>query len=83
MMSNSTLPLGFLHSNIALAVELFLVGSAGGCDEVDKFYLLAVFLSENRHPFFYLSDAEWLDGRKPFLSDVEQNGGYLRLYRII
>ena len=50
MMSNSTLPLGFLHSNtelvtcgqlfsyldIAFPVELFLVGSAGGCNEVDK-----------------------------------------------
>ena len=52
MMSNSTLPLGFLHSNtelvtcgqlfsyldIAFPVELFLVGSAGGCNEVDFGY---------------------------------------------
>ena len=57
MMSNSTLPLGFLHSYIAghvwpaflylyvaRAVKLFLVGSFSGRDEVDEFYNLATYL---------------------------------------
>ena len=56
MMSNSTLPLGFLHSNIAghewpaflyldiaLPVELLFVSPTGGGDEIDKLhYLTAV-----------------------------------------
>ena len=58
MMSNSTLPLGFLHSNIELVtcgqlfsyldiafpVELLFVRSFGGCDEIDKLYHLSTHL---------------------------------------
>ena len=58
MMSNSTLPLGFLHSNtelvtcgqlllyldVAFAVELLLVSSSGGSYEVDQLDYLAAYL---------------------------------------
>ena len=58
MMSNSTLPLGFLHSNtqlaacgqlfsyldVALPVELLLVCPTGGSDKVDQFHNLTTHL---------------------------------------
>ena len=61
MMSNSTLPLGFLHSNtelvtcgqlllyldIAFAVELLFICSASGCDKVDKLHNLTAHLSSD------------------------------------
>jgi len=61
MMSNSTLPLGFIHIitdrlalkelavslyfNVSLAVELFLVCAAGCSDEVYEFYNLSANLN--------------------------------------
>ena len=33
-----------MYPNKSFAVELLLVGSAGGCDEVNKFYFFAVNL---------------------------------------
>jgi hypothetical protein len=57
MMSNSTLPLGFLHLiqnwsrvasflylDITLAVEFFLIGPAGCRDEVHQFHDLPIYL---------------------------------------
>ena len=68
MMSNSTLPLGFLHSlrptvslcvavgfyfDIALTVEFLLICTFGGCDEVDKFHHFTADISQNLSNLFF------------------------------